>query len=100
MTYDLSISGSWGLYTIATPTQRGKDWAALHLSEDTGERTRDEQGNVVCEGGERCRDIVSGAVADGLNVEVNGTNMAGYGQPQKKKTKTRNKRSARAHKGS
>lgn len=33
MTYDLSITGAWGFYTIVTPTPKGVEWAKKHLAE-------------------------------------------------------------------
>ena len=75
MKYDLVISGQWGLYTIASPTKRGKTWLRKSLA---GEQTR-LHGAIVCEGGDRCRAIVAGADRSGLRVEVNGLDMRGYG---------------------
>jgi hypothetical protein len=72
---DVSISGQMGLYRISHQTRRGRVWCKRHLSK--GERTVID-GDIICEGGDRCRDIVAAMVADDLRVEVNGTNMEGY----------------------
>jgi hypothetical protein len=72
---DVRVSGSAGLYRISALTPLGRAWCGSHLSE--GERTVLD-GDVVCEGGGRCRDIVAGMVADDLRVEVNGVDMTGF----------------------
>ena len=72
---DVAVSGSMGLYQIAPTTRRGRAWVKRHLSK--GERTI-LNGAIVCEGGNRCRDIVAAMVAKGLSVEVNGVDMKGY----------------------
>jgi hypothetical protein len=73
---DVSVSGSAGLYRISALTPLGRAWCARHLP--GGERTVLD-GDVVCEGGGRCRDIVAVMVADRLRVEVNGVDMSGFG---------------------
>lgn len=73
--FDMTVEGQWGLYSIHTPTTRGKRWRARKLS--GGERTTLGDA-LMCEGGDRCRAIVADAVADGLRVQVNGVNMKGY----------------------
>lgn len=75
--YDLSISGSWGLYSITPRTARGKRWLARHCS--SGERTYVADA-LMCEGGDRCRAIVAAADRARLRVEVNGTDMSGFGK--------------------
>ena len=72
--YDLSVTGQWGLYEIFTPTTRGKRWVKKNVEADRIELG----GAVVVEGGDRCRDIVAGAVKEGLRVEVNGLDMKGF----------------------
>jgi hypothetical protein len=72
---DVSVSGSWGLYRISALTPLGREWCGNHLS--GGDRTVLD-GDVVCEGGDQCRDIVAGMVADDLRVEVNGVDMSGF----------------------
>lgn len=77
-TYDLSITGSWGFYTIRAQTPKGERWVKKHLSD--GERSHDSEGNVLCDDGDYCREIVAAAVRGRLRVEVNGVDMKGYGQ--------------------
>lgn len=75
MNTDVSINGQWGLYSIRPATARGRAWAKRHLSR--GERTVLD-GAIMCEGGRACRDIVAAMVRQGLRVEVNGVDMAGF----------------------
>ena len=74
MTPDLVISGSWGLYTIEPTTPKATRWVRKHIPSPVK-----LHGRIVCEGGDRCRDIVAGADRDGLRVEVNGQDMKGFG---------------------
>ncbi len=74
--YDVSITGQWGLYSITAVTAAGKRWMRRNLS--SGERTR-LAGALMCEGGDRCREIVRAMDRAGLVVTVNGVDMAGFG---------------------
>jgi hypothetical protein len=73
--YDVEVGGSWGLYSIAPLTRAACAWLRKHAS--SGERTW-LHGALMCEGGDRCRELVAGMVAAGLAVTVNGVNMAGF----------------------
>lgn len=75
--FDLSVSGSWGLYSITPRTAKGKRWLKRHCS--GGERTYLADA-LVCEGGDRCRAIVAAADRGKLRVEVNGQDMTGFGR--------------------
>jgi hypothetical protein len=77
VTPDLTISGSWGLYSITPTTPRGKRWLASHCSD--GERTHLGDA-LMCEGGDRCRAIVAAADRSRLQVKVNGVDMKGFGR--------------------
>ena len=72
---DVIVTGQWGLYSILPMSKRGRAWVKRHLSD--GERTV-LNGATMCEGGDRCREIVAGMVAQGLRVEVNGVDMKGF----------------------
>lgn len=75
---DAVITGSWGLYTVAFLTDAGRAWREEHLPK--GDEITEWCGQVVVEGGDRCRAIVAGMDRDGLQVEVNGVNMKGFGK--------------------
>lgn len=74
--YDISVTGSWGLYTIAPRTVKGRKWLIANCSD--GERTWGEDGSLICEGGDNCRAIVAAMVKARLCVEVNGVDMKGF----------------------
>jgi hypothetical protein len=71
---DLKIIGRWGLYSILPKTRVAERWLRANCPPPRASL----HGALVCEGGDRCRDIVRGAVADGLRVEVNGVDMVGF----------------------
>lgn len=74
MKYDLSITGSWGLYSCVMNSQRARRWVEKNV-----ESERIGDGNMFyIEGGDRCREIVAGAVKAKLRVEVNGLDMKGF----------------------
>lgn len=71
MAIDIRVTGSWGFYLISPATPKGRQWQRRHLT--GGERTVTDSGDTACEGGDRIRHIVRGAIKDGLSVTVNGT---------------------------
>jgi hypothetical protein len=75
MSTDVQITGSMGLYAIQPLTANGTIWIAKNCS--SGRRTW-QSGALMCESGDRCRDIVRAMDRDGLSVTVNGTDMAGF----------------------
>ncbi|MGH7177701.1 MAG: hypothetical protein ACREJC_10000 [Tepidisphaeraceae bacterium] len=75
VSYDLTVTGSWGLYAIAPLTTKGRSWTKRHLTDAIAGAVR---GSVMCESGRMCREIVAEAVKDGLRVEVNGVDMKGF----------------------
>lgn len=72
---DVSITGSMGLYAIEPNTPKARAWLRKNLAPKP-QRLGDA---IACEGGDRCREIVRACVREGLRVEVNGTDMTGYG---------------------
>jgi hypothetical protein len=82
--YDVIIDGRWGLYSIHPASKKGERWAQRKLS--AGERTRIGEA-IMCEGSDRCRDIVAAMDREGLKVELNGVDMKGYGGPRTRTTR-------------
>ena len=82
---DVSITGAMGLYQIQPLTKAGRTWTKKHLT--SGERVRLGD-TIACEGGDNCWEIVRGMVREGLRVEVNGTDMSGYGMMGDRKDET------------
>lgn len=71
--FDVLIGGEMGLYTIATCTKKARSWVKKHLPDAVRIR-----GQIACEGGQNCRDIVRGMLRSGLSVAVNGLDMKGF----------------------
>lgn len=68
---DVTITGEMGLYTIESNTPKARAWLKRNLAP--------KPQRIACESGDRCREIVRACVREGLRVEVNGTDMTGYG---------------------
>jgi hypothetical protein len=73
--FDVMVTGSMGLYAARFATPNARAWYRRHHLHLRGARTV-LNGVLVVEGGDRCRDLVAGMVADGLRVEVNGVEAA------------------------
>ena len=78
--FDVVITGQMGLYGIRAVTPKGRSWVKKHLS--GGERTR-LGGELMCEGGDRCRDIVGAMDVDGVHVSLNGVDMKGFSKTRR-----------------
>lgn len=72
---DVTISGQWGLYQIQPLSKSGQKWVRKHLSKNSIKL----HDSIVCEGSDRCREIVAAMDLAKLCVEVNGVNMKGFG---------------------
>jgi hypothetical protein len=76
--YDVTVSGSWGMYTATANTLRGKRWLRVNAPE--GPEHTYVNGSLLVEGGNPSRLLVAGMVRDGLAVEVNGVDMTGFSE--------------------
>lgn len=81
-TYDVTIHGTAGLYSARFETPNARGWFRRNLK---GPRTV-LSGALIVEGADRCRDLVTGMVAAGLRVSVNGVDMKGFGQKEEATT--------------
>jgi len=75
MSFDVVIQGQ-GVFMIDPLSERAKQWIEENIR---GEQTWLHD-MLACEGSRNTRAIVAGMVRDGLNVEVNGVDMKGFGQ--------------------
>ena len=71
---DVAIEGSWGLYSCTPLTRAAQTFVKAKV--DIGDWQDPERFHI--EGGDRCRALVAGMVAEGLRVEVNGQDMKGF----------------------
>jgi hypothetical protein len=72
---DVSVKGSFGLYTLDFLTRKGRTYERKHLSQ--GDRTHLGEA-LICEGVRQCAEIIVAMNRAGLAVSLNGVDMKGF----------------------
>jgi hypothetical protein len=77
--YDIMVTSTFGssVYAVAPESKRAERWLRQHCPDAIWVEKRGYS-YLACDGARLCRDLVAGAVAAGLRVEVNGVDMKGF----------------------
>jgi hypothetical protein len=74
---DITINGSMGMYRVAGVSDAGREWVSTNVCFEAWQE--DAGAGVVVEGNGNAQEIAEGAIADGLDVDVNGVKFSDFG---------------------